>query len=80
VLLRRLQLRDPQTGAVVDYDTAVQRRFLLGSVWRFDRNLGTYVQLSRTDYINPGEGIWIFATRPLFIEWPAPLGFDIQIS
>jgi hypothetical protein len=80
VVLKRLKFQDVQTGQVIDFDTAVTRRFLLGSVWRFDRHIGNYVQISRTDYVNPGEGIWIFATRPMLVNWPAPLGFAIQIS
>src|SRR4029453_16836241 len=78
VVLKDLRIQDPVTGEVVNLDDAVSRRFLLGSVWRFDRNLGTYVQVLRNDYVQPGEGIWIFGSRPLVVLWPAPLGFQIS--
>jgi hypothetical protein len=80
VLAKDLRIQDPSTGEVVNLSDSVARRFLLGSLWRFDRNLGTYVQVSATDYIQPGEGIWIFAARPLVMLWPAPLGFQISVS
>jgi hypothetical protein len=74
VVAKDLRILDPSTGAIVSFDDAVQRRFLLGSLWRFDVDQANYVQLQRDDYLNPGDGIWIFAARPLILLWPAPQG------
>ncbi len=79
-LLQDVLFTDPVTGDVVNFKTALSRRLIRGSVWRYDRFQRKYIALGASDFLSPGEGIWIFADRPLTIQWPAPHGIGIQVS
>jgi len=80
VPLQQLRFLDAATGENVDLLTAVRRGFVLGSVWRWDRQAQQYVQIGLNQYVPPGDGIWIFAPRPELLLWPAPLGFGVQVG
>lgn len=78
VPLRDVKFLDASNGSVVKFEDAVNRGLIGPTVARYDRNTGTYVKLTSLDYVNPGEGIWMFAFRPLAVLWPGPNLFAVQ--
>jgi hypothetical protein len=79
VRVRDLRFLSPG-GIIVSYDQAVSSGYIRPAFYEYNRKTGQYVQLGKEALINPGRGIWLYATSERNIVWPPPQGPKLSIT
>ncbi len=65
---------------LITYDQAVTQGWIRPTLYAYDRKTNAYVPLGRDAVIQPGQGVWIYATGNRSLYWPSPIGPKLSIT
>jgi hypothetical protein len=74
IRVQDLKFLTERGGGIITFDQAVNSGFIRQTLFEYDPKTRQYVRLGRDSLIQPGRGVWIFATGERTIVWPAPEG------